>query len=149
VSVDWWSLGILTYEMMAGYTPFSSEDEDNQNETYQNILNKEPEFLPSMSSNAQDFISVCLKKNPAERISDNQIKSHPWFEGIDWDMLLNKQIPAPWKPVVSGADDVSNIDETFTQEDAQHMTPPESSNLNGDEFAGFTFTNDSTLNTQL
>nr|BAN39189.1 protein kinase, putative [Entamoeba histolytica] len=149
IEVDWWSLGVVVYEMLSGYTPFAADDDGNQNETYQNILNKEPEFLPSISSDAQDFITCCLKKDPTQRIKDDQIKGHQWFAGIDWDLLLQKKVPVPWKPKVSGADDVSNIDEEFTNEDAQKMTPSENVALKGDEFAGFTFQDDAALNGQL
>ncbi|KAL7715190.1 non-specific serine/threonine protein kinase [Entamoeba marina] len=144
VGVDWWSLGVLTYEMLVGYTPFASE-EDNQNETYQNILNKEPEFEPCMSSDCQDFLTMCLKKNPDERIKDGDVKSHPWFEGLDWDKLLKKELPPPWKPVVSGADDVGNIDEEFTNEDVNNFTPVDAAPVGSNDFVGFTFQDPSVL----
>lgn len=145
VGVDWWSLGVLVYEMLGGMTPFSSEDPDNQNETYQNILNQDPEFMPSMPSDACDFIEQCLKKDPSQRITDDQIQSHPWFADINWDDLLNKKVQPPFVPQVSGAEDTSNIDEVFTQEDAQQMTPSDQTALAGNEFEGFTFQSDAAL----
>ena len=87
----------------------------------------------------------CLKKDPAERIKDADIKSHPWFAGLDWDKLLKKEIPAPWKPDVKGAEDTSNIDEEFINEDVTQMTPTEAPDA-ADAFVGFTFQDPSTLN---
>ncbi|KAL7714072.1 non-specific serine/threonine protein kinase [Entamoeba marina] len=144
VSVDWWSLGVLTYEMFVGYTPFASE-EDNQNETYQNILNKQPEYYPCISPPAQDFIKWCLKRNPDERITDNDIKSHPWFEGLDWDKLVKKELPPPWKPVVRGDDDAGNIDDEFTAEDVTKNTPIDAVPVGANDFIGFTYENSSVL----
>ena len=149
VGVDWWSLGVLVYEMLAGYTPFASEDEENQNETYQNILNMDPEFLPTMPGDAVDFIEQCLKKNPDERITDDQVKNHPWFADVNWDDLLAGKVTPPWKPAVKDASDTSNIDETFTNEDVNGNTPPgDASGLTGDEFAGFTFQNEAPIGEQ-
>ena len=149
MAVDFWSLGILTYEMLSGFTPFSSEDEDNQNETFQNILNKEPEFLPSMSSDAQDFISKCLKKNPEERITAEQIKQHPWFAEYDWAKLEKKEIKPPYIPHVNGLEDVQNIDEEFIEEDPEQNTLTEKANIGEDDFQGFTFKNDNAIDNQM
>ncbi|ELP83542.1 serine/threonine protein kinase, putative [Entamoeba invadens IP1] len=144
IGVDWWSLGCVSYEMMVGNTPFYTDD-DNQNQTYQNILNKDVEFTPDISSDGQDFISLCLKKNPDERIKDADIKKHPWFEGIDWDKLLAKQLPPPWKPQIQSADDTSHFDEEFVSQNPNTMTPSDTSALSGQEFNGFTFQNETAL----
>ena len=68
---------------------------------------------------AFDMCSKLLDRNPATRlgtVSFEDIASHPWFEGIDWEKLYAKQVIPPFKPSVQGAEDVSNVDREFLQE---------------------------------
>ena len=117
-SVDWWSLGILTYEMLYGYPPFYNS---NTNAMYRSILNDPLVFPKGGSCDAVDFISRLLERDPARRLGSgpgkvDEVKAHPFFDGIDWKQLLLKAIPMDWKPDLSGATDTSQFDKEFTQE---------------------------------
>jgi len=108
-AVDWWSLGILLYEMLAGIPPFYSE---NVNEMYELILKKPLEFPDDMSPNARDLCTRLLDRNPDTRLQDVRVfMSHPFFADIDWGKLLARQIPAPFKPAT---DATQNFDPEFT-----------------------------------
>lgn len=77
-----------------------------------------------MSEQCKDFISCLLKKDAASRLGTSkgikEILEHPWFEGLDVDKLLNKQIDPPFKPTLSSnMQDVSNFDTQFVQEEAK------------------------------
>lgn len=108
--VDWWALGILTYEMIVGFPPFYTGSSNN-NKMYELIKTK-PVFFPdaqkhgiAMTSECKDFIEKCLKKNPAERLGTKndiqEILAHPWFADIDIDALLSRQIEPEFKPKLS------------------------------------------------
>jgi serine/threonine protein kinase len=94
--VDWWSFGILLHELVYGTTPFRGTRRD---ETFDNIL-KAPLQLPakpSVSEACQDLMSKLLVKDPAKRLGSmsgaEEIKAHPWFEGINWALLRNETPP--------------------------------------------------------
>ncbi|GMF16165.1 unnamed protein product [Phytophthora lilii] len=101
-TIDWWSYGVLVYEMIQGHTPFWDK---NRRQMFQNILSKEPTYPPEhFSPTATDFLQRLLVKNPRQRMgcgSDGalEIMGHPWFEGVDWDALLNRRVDPPFKPV--------------------------------------------------
>lgn len=85
--MDWWSFGILLYEMIYGYTPFKGASSTDA--TLYNILEKEPEF-PGMKSPAKNLIAQLLVKNPASRLGTmgaQDIKRHPFFHGLHWESL--------------------------------------------------------------
>lgn len=99
--VDWWALGILTYEMIVGFPPFYTGSPNNQK--MYDLIRSKPVFFPdakkhgiAMSENCKDFINRCLSKKPAERLgTTNDVKeiiSHPWFKDINVDQLLNKSL---------------------------------------------------------
>ncbi|KAA8492387.1 Serine/threonine-protein kinase KIN82 [Porphyridium purpureum] len=95
-AVDWWTLGILMHEMLYGCTPFRGEKQD---ETFQNILNKELKF-PSdveVSKECKDLMKRLLTRQAAKRIGfaygADEIKSHKWFDGLNFALLRN--MPAP------------------------------------------------------
>jgi len=149
--VDWWALGILTYEMLVGFPPFYTGNSNNQK--MYDLIKSKPVFFPdakkhgiSMSDQCKDFISKCLAKNPAERIgSQNDIKeilAHPWFSDIDYNKLVNKQIPTEFKPKLTGnVLDVSNFDKMFTSDEAKDSVIPISTQKKiqkqNDKFKGF------------
>jgi len=142
--VDWWSLGTLVYEMLTGLPPFYSA---NTNVMYQKILSSELRFPPEMSGDCRSFLSGLLERDPAKRMSGEEVMKHPWLSSIDWDKLLKKQIPAPWKPPVSSEADTTQIDRAFLAEPVKD-TPPANgtapiSKLNApdNQFEGFTFAN--------
>ncbi|TDH69833.1 hypothetical protein CCR75_002361 [Bremia lactucae] len=101
-TVDWWSYGVLVYEMIRGYTPFWNK---NRRQMFQNILSKEPTYPSELfSPTAIDFLQRLLVKNPRQRLGctmdgAKEIMSHPWFEGIQWDALLNRRMEPPFRPV--------------------------------------------------
>lgn len=99
--VDYWALGILIFEMLAGYSPFADHKNNDQLQIYKNILRGKLRFPRSIKSrHAQDLITRLLKPNPAERLGclkrgAEDIKAHEWFEHMDWQKLYNKELPAP------------------------------------------------------
>ena len=103
---DYWSLGILIYEMLVGYTPFRSAN-DEPYQIYQQARSGRfviPKNL-NLSRDAQDIIKKLIVVNPNERLGSGKggilrIKSHPWFNNIDWNALLEKRIKPPIKPTI-------------------------------------------------
>ncbi|ORX82508.1 kinase-like protein [Anaeromyces robustus] len=140
--VDWWTLGVLLYEMMTGLPPFYDE---NTNEMYKKILQQPLTFPSEMSPLAQDILSKLLNREPTERLGNNgseEIKAHPFFGGIDWVKLYNKKYQPPFKPSVSSATDTSNFDEEFTSEVPLDSVSNEGNYLSAtvqQQFEGFTY----------
>lgn len=108
--VDWWSLGILAYKIMIGTGLFEHEDRYT---VYKLIKVGKLTFpsIPKISSDAKDFISGLLQKDPKERLGSkndiDEIKKHPWLKDIDWNELYNRKMQPPLKPKIS-AEDVYN-----------------------------------------
>ncbi|WWC59510.1 uncharacterized protein I303_102066 [Kwoniella dejecticola CBS 10117] len=115
--VDWWTLGVLLYEMLTGLPPFYDE---NTNEMYRKILSDPLRFPDSMGSEARSLLTQLLNRDPTRRLGVNgaqEIKDHPFFaKHIKFSKLWAKQIQPPFKPAVASAIDTSNFDEEFTSE---------------------------------
>lgn len=92
-SVDVWAFGILLYEILCGRTPFFSK---NREEVYNRIENAELRFPRHLSPEVVSLIQGLLDRNPKTRLGQgpggiSEIKSHEFFEGMDWDALLNRE----------------------------------------------------------
>ncbi|GLB41089.1 putative protein kinase C terminal domain [Lyophyllum shimeji] len=141
-TVDWWTLGVLLYEMMTGLPPFYDE---NVNAMYQRILTDPLNFPPDMPSEARSVMTGLLQRDPSKRLGANggeEIKRHPFFaKYIDWNRLLAKKIQPPFKPSVESVLDVANFDPDFTNEEAQDSVVTDSalSETVQDQFRGFTY----------
>jgi serum/glucocorticoid-regulated kinase 2 len=128
-AVDWWSLGTLLYEMIAGLPPFYDK---NRPTMYRKILEAPLEFPPDMSPEACDLISKMLARDPHQRLGYNgakEIKDHPFFAAYDWDALYRREVVPPWVPAVSGETDTHNIAREFTSEPALVTPSPQGSRL--------------------
>ena len=111
--VDWWSFGTLLYEFITGLPPYYDR---NRKEMYRKILHQELKFPERVSPPARDFLSKLLDRDPLARLGYNgveEVKSHPYYETIDWDKLLAKEMEPPFKPRVRGESDVGNVDKSF------------------------------------
>lgn len=101
-TVDWWTLGVLLYEMLTGLPPFYDE---NTNEMYRKILG-EPLHFPThdiVPPAAKDLLTKLLNRDPAQRLGANgstEIKAHPFFHAIDWRKLLQRKYEPTFKPSV-------------------------------------------------
>jgi len=117
--VDWWSLGILLYEMLVGLPPFYSE---NMNEMYELILNSPLKFPSFVPSDAQSLLKGLLEKNPEKRLGSGsgdykEIQKHAFFSNIDWDKLFKRKITPPFIPEKDTMDGkAGNFDTEFTSE---------------------------------
>ncbi|XP_040831094.1 ribosomal protein S6 kinase alpha-5 isoform X4 [Ochotona curzoniae] len=120
-AVDWWSLGVLMYELLTGASPFTVDGEKNsQAEISRRILKSEPPYPQEMSAVAKDLIQRLLMKDPKKRLGcgprdADEIKEHLFFQKINWEDLAAKKVPAPFKPVIRDELDVSNFAEEFTE----------------------------------
>ncbi|KAG9511394.1 Ribosomal protein S6 kinase alpha-5, partial [Fragariocoptes setiger] len=119
-SVDWWSVGVLTYELLTGASPFTVEGERNtQVEISRRILKNQPPIPDHLSPSAKDFIRRLLVKDPKKRLGGKatdalEIKRHRFFDALDWNLLAQRKIPAPFLPTINHELDVSNFAEEFT-----------------------------------
>ncbi|XP_055907003.1 atypical protein kinase C isoform X4 [Eupeodes corollae] len=154
-SVDWWALGVLLYEMLAGRSPFdiagASENPDQNTEDYlfQVILEKTIRIPRSLSVKAASVLKGFLNKNPADRLGCHResafmdIVNHPFFKSIDWEMLERKQVSPPFKPRLDSDRDLANFPPEFTEEAVQ-LTPDDDrviEKIDQTEFEGFEYVN--------
>ncbi|TPX32251.1 hypothetical protein SmJEL517_g04588 [Synchytrium microbalum] len=140
-AVDWWSYGVLLYVMWARKYPYKGDDE---REILDAIMDRPISWPQDRDPELVSLITRLLQANPAKRLgagrSDaDEIKRHPWFNGVDWDALSALKAEPPFKPYRASATDVSNFDRDFTREDPLAMTPVFSrlSEADQDSFKGF------------
>lgn len=113
-SVDWWSLGVLLFEMLAGYPPFYTED-GNPIKLYEKILAGNVQYPSFFEVGAKDLLRSLLTADLSKRYGNLQhgsrdIFSHMWFAEIDWDCLYRKEIPAPYIPNITVEGDASQFE---------------------------------------
>lgn len=115
-AVDWWAFGVLIYQMLLQQSPFRGEDED---EIYDAILADEPLYPIHMPRDSVSILQKLLTREPELRLGSGpgdaqEIMSHAFFKGVNWDDVYNKRVPTPFKPSVKDAKDTSNFDQEFT-----------------------------------
>ncbi|XP_066116554.1 citron Rho-interacting kinase isoform X2 [Saccopteryx bilineata] len=137
---DWWSVGVIAYEMVYGRSPFT---EGTSARTFNNIMNFQ-RFLkfpddPKVSSELLDLIQslLCGQK---ERLKFEDLCCHPYFSKIDWNNIRNS--PPPFVPTLKSDDDTSNFDEpeknSWVSSSLCQLNP---SGFSGEElpFVGFSY----------
>uniref|UniRef100_A0A672NIF5 non-specific serine/threonine protein kinase n=1 Tax=Sinocyclocheilus grahami TaxID=75366 RepID=A0A672NIF5_SINGR len=113
-SADWWSFGVLMFEMLTGSLPFQGKD---RKETMALILKAKlgmPQFL---SPEVQSLLRALFKRNPSNRLGLDgveEIKRHIFFATIDWNKLYRREIKPPFKPAVGRPEDTFHFDPEFT-----------------------------------
>jgi serine/threonine protein kinase len=121
--VDWWTLGILTYECICGQPPFCDEEPMG---IYQKILAGKIYFPKYFDKNAKTLVKGLLQADLSKRLgnlkdgSDDILKSK-WLADLDMTKILDKSIPAPFKPTMKDDKDVSNFDDI---QDSGEVPPP-------------------------
>uniref|UniRef100_A0AAR2KEN3 Ribosomal protein S6 kinase n=1 Tax=Pygocentrus nattereri TaxID=42514 RepID=A0AAR2KEN3_PYGNA len=140
-SADWWSYGVLMFEMLTGTLPFQGKD---RKETMTMILKAKlgmPQFL---SAEAQSLLRNLFKRNPSNRLGAGpdgveEIKRHQFYSSIDWNKLFRREIQPPFKPASGRPDDTFYFDPEFTAKTPKDSPGvPPSANAH-QLFRGFSF----------
>uniref|UniRef100_A0A1B6EZ22 Protein kinase domain-containing protein n=1 Tax=Cuerna arida TaxID=1464854 RepID=A0A1B6EZ22_9HEMI len=143
--VDWWSFGILLYEMLVGQSPFSGCDEDD---LFWCICNRQPHYPRFITLEAKRILCQLLEKEATKRLGScengaEEVMGHPFFNGLDWGRLERRDLMPPFKPNVKHPLDVHYFDKHFTAERAC-LTPIDPSilqSMDQTQFQGFSYTN--------
>lgn len=165
--VDFWSLGVLVFEMCCGWSPFYAEDTQQM---YKNIAFGKVRFpRDALSTEGRNFVKGLLNRNPSHRLGAkgdaDELMAHAFFADINWEALGKKVLVPPFKPKLKGELDTSNFDPEFTNA----LASGNASSLNAraaalasgvnsastplsptlqTAFKGFTFVDESTLDQQ-
>ncbi|KIM45830.1 hypothetical protein M413DRAFT_16670 [Hebeloma cylindrosporum] len=121
--VDFWSLGVLLFEMCCGWSPFYAEDTQQM---YKNICFGKIRFPKGViCDEGKQFVKGLLNRNPKHRLGAQrgaaELKEHPFFNNIDWTALSLKQLTPPFKPVVESDESTNNFDPEFTSADIRDV----------------------------
>ncbi|KAK7695957.1 hypothetical protein QCA50_000596 [Cerrena zonata] len=133
--VDFWSLGVLLFEMCCGWSPFYAEDTQQM---YKNICFGKIRFPKGViNDDGKQFVKGLLNRNPKHRLGSQrdaaELKEHPFFKMIDWDALARKQVTPPFKPVVESDESVANFDPEFTTADVRDAGPIDVNDLDEED----------------
>jgi serine/threonine protein kinase len=142
-SVDWWSFGVLLYEMLIGEAPFKGTDEED---IFESILHDEVKYPPTLSFEAVTLLRDLLQRNIADRLGCGpndalDVKNHPFFHDIQFHELLAKPERGPFLPSLKSPMDLSHFDSEFTALPA--ILTPTSTVIHPkdqEEFQGLTWT---------
>ncbi|GAB6022096.1 Calcium-independent protein kinase C [Chamberlinius hualienensis] len=146
-SVDWWALGVLMYEMMAGQPPFEA---DNEDDLFDSILHDDVLYPVWLSKEACAILKGFMTKSPSKRLGcvssqngEEAIRHHPFFKEIDWEALEGRRVKPPFRPKIKAKKDVNNFDADFTKEEPvlTPVNPEVVRAINQEEFLGFSFVN--------
>mmetsp|Transcript_5551 Transcript_5551/g.7325 ORF Transcript_5551/g.7325 Transcript_5551/m.7325 type:complete len:531 (-) Transcript_5551:60-1652(-) len=131
-AVDWWCLGVLAHEMASRKHPFKCS---SHYETLQAIATKPPSLDPRLSSPFLDLLSKLLVKDQTRRLccsklnAFSELQDHAFFEGLDWNAVLAKEIIPPYRPNLRGPMDVSHFETVFTKESVYSQASAEGLSL--------------------
>ncbi|KAF8897307.1 kinase-like domain-containing protein [Infundibulicybe gibba] len=133
--VDFWSLGVLLFEMCCGWSPFYAEDTQQM---YKNICFGKIRFPKGViNEDGKQFVKGLLNRNPKHRLGAvrdaAELKEHPFFKSIDWHTLSLKQVTPPFKPVVESDESTNNFDPEFTSADLREVVSVSDIDLDLDE----------------
>lgn len=138
-NADWWSIGILLYEMLSGKPPFTHA---SRKKLQEKIIKEKLKLLPRLSSEAHSLLKGLLQKDPCQRLGSGPngadgVKSHKWFRTINWKKLEARELLPKFRPDVSGKDCTANFDRCWTAmplDDSPAPTPTA-----GEHFQGYTY----------
>ncbi|XP_016045093.1 protein kinase C delta type [Erinaceus europaeus] len=140
-SVDWWSFGVLLYEMLIGQSPFHGDDED---ELFESIRVDTPHYPRWITKESKDILEKLLEREPTKRLGvTGRIRSHPFFKTINWTLLEKCEMEPPFKPKVRSPGDYSNFDQEFLNEKPRLSYSDKNliDSMDQSAFAGFSFVN--------
>uniref|UniRef100_A0A8C6M334 Protein kinase C n=1 Tax=Nothobranchius furzeri TaxID=105023 RepID=A0A8C6M334_NOTFU len=140
-SVDWWSFGVLLYEMLVGQSPFHGDDED---ELFESIRMDTPHYPRWINKDTKDLLERLFERDPTQRLGVvGNIQSHDFFKVINWEALERREIEPPFKPKVKAPNDCSNFDREFLSEKPRlsHSDKNFIDSMDQSAFAGFSFIN--------
>uniref|UniRef100_A0A4W5M0G8 Protein kinase C n=1 Tax=Hucho hucho TaxID=62062 RepID=A0A4W5M0G8_9TELE len=113
-SVDWWSFGVLLYEMLIGQSPFHGRNEE---ELFQSIRTDDPCYPRWLAKDARDILIKLFVREPERRLGvKGNIRQHSFFKDTDWNALEKREVAPPFRPTVKSPSDVSNFDKEFINE---------------------------------
>lgn len=140
-SVDWWSFGVLLYEMLIGQSPFHGDDED---ELFESIRVDTPHYPRWITKESKDIMEKLFERDPAKRLGvTGNIRLHPFFKTINWALLEQRKVEPPFKPKVRSPSDYSNFDLEFLNEKPKLSFSDKNliDSMDQTAFRGFSFVN--------
>uniref|UniRef100_A0AAY5F308 Protein kinase C n=1 Tax=Electrophorus electricus TaxID=8005 RepID=A0AAY5F308_ELEEL len=140
-SVDWWSFGVLVYEMLIGQSPFQGDDED---ELFESIRMDTPHYPRWITKESKDLLEKLFERDPTRRLGVvGNIRMHPFFKTINWPALEKREVTPPFKPKVKAPNDCSNFDREFLSEKPRLSQGDKNlvDSMDQTAFAGFSFIN--------